>query len=137
VRWTAILDEIAERVRAVPSLAGRSYEWTPGSITPPAAMVGLPGPGTYDVTYGRGTDRSAGSLMVFLGRPSDRSTRDLFLAYIDGDGDESVKAAVDGDDYTACDSVTVTGWDVDIVNIGGTDYLTAVFDLDIIGRGTE
>jgi len=135
----AVMDEIADRLRTIPSLAGRTYEWPPGSLTPPAAFVAYPGPGTYDLTYQRGHDRTEGSCLVLLGRPSERATRSLYAAYVSGSGTESVKAAVDGDegDYTSCESVTVTGWDVDVVAIGGTDYLAAVFTLDIIGPGTE
>lgn len=132
-----VMDEVAVKLRTIPSLTGRTYEWPPGSITPPAAFVAYPGPGTYDVTYRRGTDRCEGSCLVLLGRPTERSTRDALTGYADGSGAESVKAAVDGDDYDSCDSVTVTGWDVDVVSVGGTDYLAVVFPLDIIGRGTE
>lgn len=132
------MDEVADRLRTIPTISGRTYAWPPGTITPPAAIVAYPGPGTYDLSYGRGADRTEGSCLILLGRPSERSTRDLLTGYADGSGAESVKAAVDGDgDYASCDSVTVTGWDVDIVSVGGTDYLAAVFTLDIVGRGEE
>lgn len=132
----SVMDEIATRLRTIPSLAGRTYEWPPGDLMPPAAFVAYPGPGTYDLSYQRGADRTQGSCLVLLGSPAERSTRTLYAAYISGSGAESVKAAVDGDGtYTSCDSVTVTGWDVDVVTIGSMDYLAAVFTLDIIGRG--
>lgn len=133
-----VMDEIATRMRTIPTLAGRTYAWPPGTITPPAAIVPYPGPGTYDLSYQRGADRTEGSVLVLLGRPTERSTRDALTGYVDGSGAESVKEALDGDgDYTSCDSVTVTGWDTDVVTIGSTDYLAAVFELDIVGRGTE
>jgi hypothetical protein len=139
VNISAVMDEIAVRLRTIPSIAGRTYAWPPASITPPAAFVDYPGPGAYDLSYGRGADRTTGTAVVALGRPSDPQTRDPLTGYIDGSGAESVKAAVDGDagDYDSCDSVTVTGWDTNIVSIGGMEYLAAVFTLDIIGRGTS
>lgn len=132
-----VMDEIAVRARTRPSLSGRTYEWPPGDITPPAAIVPYPGPGTYDLSYQRGADRTEGSLLVVLGRPADKSTRDALTGYVDGSGTESIKAALDGEDYASCDSVTVTGWDTDVVTIGSTDYLAAIFTLDIVGRGQE
>jgi hypothetical protein len=130
------MDEIQARLDTIPTLTGRTYAWPPGTITPPAAFVAFPGPGTYDLSYQRGADRSEGSCLVVLGRPTERSTRDLATGYADGSGTDSVKSVVDGDgDYASCDSVTVTGWDFDVVTIGGTDYLAMVFTLDIIGRG--
>lgn len=133
-----VMAEIAVRLRTIPSVTGRTYDWPPGSITPPAAVVSYPAPGTYDISYQRGADRTAGEVLVLIGRPTDKATRDAVTGYIDGAGTESVKAAVDGDGtYTSCDSVTVTGWDVDVVEIGGTPYLAAMFTLDIVGRGTE
>jgi hypothetical protein len=133
-----VMDEVATRLATIPSLAGRTYAWPASSITPPAAFVAYPGPGTYDLSYQRGADRCEGSCLVVLGRPTDRSTRDLLTGYANGSGAESVKAAVDGDGtYASCDSVTVTAWDVDVVSLAGTDYLAAMFTLDIVGRGEE
>lgn len=134
-----VMDEIAERLRQAPSLAGRTFAYPPGSVSPPAAIVSYPGQAQFDETYGRGTDRMSGG-MVFLavGRPTERQTRDQMTKYLDGSGAESVKALVDGDgDYESCDSVTVTGWEIDTYSIGGVDYLTAVFELDVVGPGTE
>jgi hypothetical protein len=137
VNISAVMDEIAVRLRTIPSITGRTYAWPPASITPPAAFVDYPGPGTYGLTYQHGVDRTVGTAVVVLGRPADRQTRDPLSGYIDGSGDESVYVAIDDGTYVACDSVTVTGWDTNIVSIGGTEYLAAVFTLDIIGRGTS
>jgi hypothetical protein len=132
-----VMDEIAVRLRTIPSISGRTYEWPPGDVTPPAAYVAYPGPGTYDLSYQRGADRAVGGAVVVLGAPAERQTRNHVTAYVDGTGAESVKAVLDGDGtYASCDSVTVTGWDFDVMTIGSTDYLCAVFTLDIIGRGT-
>lgn len=130
-----VMDEIAERLRLAPSLTGRTYAYPPGSVTAPAAIVSYPTGGTFDETYGRGMDRMRGVVVVVVGRPTERQSRDLLTKYMDGSGAESVKALLDGDDYDSCDSVRVAGWDTDVYTIGATDYLTAVFDLDIAGQG--
>jgi hypothetical protein len=133
-----VMDEVAGRVRQAPSLAGRTYAWPVGAITAPAAIVPYPSAGTFDESYGRGTDRVTGALVVAVGRPLDRSTRDRLTQYLDGAGAESIKALVDGDgDYASCDSVTVTGWETDVYAFGDVDYLVAVFALDIYGPGGE
>lgn len=131
-----VMDEIADRVRTITSLAGRVYEWPASDVSPPCAMITYPGPGTYDLSYRRGADRTECGLVVLVGSPGELSTRDVITGYLDGSGAESVKATVDGDGtYASCDSVTVTGWDLEIMAVGSMDYLAAVFTLDIVGRG--
>lgn len=132
-----VMDELAVRLRVAPSLAGRTYEYPPATLVPPAAIVSYPTEGTFDATYGRGVDTMSGVVLVVAGRPTDRTTRDVITRYVDGAGPESVKALLDGDDddYASCDGVRVAGWDIDVYTIGGIDYLTAVFSLDIVGPG--
>lgn len=131
-----VMDEVAERLRLAPSLVGRTFAYPPATVSPPAAIVSYPTDGKFDETYGRGVDHWTGVVVVVVGRPTERQSRDLLAKYIDGDGAESVKALLDGDgDYESCDSVTVTSWETDVYTIGGTDYLTAVFSLDIWGPG--
>lgn len=130
------MDEVAERVRAVPTLAGRTHAWPIANVSAPMAVVGYPSDYTFDATYGRGVDTMTGSLVVFVGRPTDRSSRDNLAGYVAGGGPESIKAAVDGDDYTSCDGVRVASVEFDVYPVGGVEYLTAVFSLDIAGPGT-
>lgn len=135
MKLTDVMDEIAERLRQVPSLAGRTYEWPKASITAPAAIVTYPTHGDFDETYARGRDRWDGVVAVCAGKPTDRGTREQVGGYVDGSGPESVKEALEAEGYASCDSVTVTGWDIDIWQVGGVDSLTAVFALDIWGPG--
>lgn len=134
----AVMDEIAERLRAAPSLTGRTYAWPIATVAPPAAVIAYPEAYTFDATYGRGVDTMTGSVVVFVGRPTDRSSRDQLARYVAGDGPESVKALLDGDDddYESCDGVRVASVEFDVYPVGGVDYLTAVFSLDIAGPGT-
>lgn len=132
-----VMDEIAARLRLAPSLAGRTYAYPQSPIVPPAAIVTYPTDGTYDATYSRGKDSMTGVVVVLVGRPNERTTRDRISKYIDGSGPESVKALLDAEGYTSCDSdgVRVTDWETDVYTISGTDYLAAVFRVDIIGPG--
>lgn len=133
-----VMDEIAVKLRAAPSLAGRTYAYPQSPIVPPAAIVTYPTDGTFDATYGRGTDTMTGVVVVAVGRPNERTARDRLAKYIAGSGPESVKALLDGDedDYTSCDGVRVAEWETDVWNFSGTDYLVAIFRLDIAGPGT-
>jgi hypothetical protein len=130
-----VMDELAGRLRLAPSLTGRTYAYPPAAVTPPAAIVSYPSAYSFDATYGRGMDRVTGTVVVVVGRPTERSSRDQLTRYVDGTGAESVKALLDGDDYTSCDSVRVASADFDVYSIGGIDYLTAVFEIDIAGQG--
>jgi hypothetical protein len=136
----AVMEEIAEKARAAPSLDGRTYGWPVGKVSPPAAIVAYPSKATFDVTYGRGVDSMTGALVVIVGAVAERQTRAQAAKYLAGDGAESIKAKVDGEEgsnaYASCDSVTVTGWETDTYAIGANDHLALVFALDITGPGT-
>lgn len=133
----AIMDELAARLRLAPSLAGRTYAYPPASVKAPAAIVTYPEDYTFDRTYGRGMDQMTGEVVVVVGRPHERQSRDLLTKYVNGSGPESVKALLDGGQgsYASCDSVRVAKAEFDVVVIGGVDYLGAVFSVDIAGRG--
>ena len=130
-----IMDEIAARLRLAPTLAHRTFAYPPGSIKAPAAIVSYPENIRFDETYGRGMDRMTGEIVVAVGRPTERQTRDRITRYVEGAGPESVKALVDGNDYTSCDDVRVTSAVFDVYTIGGVEYLCAVFSVDIAGKG--
>lgn len=130
-----VMDAIANRVDTISGL--RVHAHPPGKVTPPAAVVAYPEAYTYDATYGRGMDRLTLPLVVVVGKATDRSARDDLGAYVDGSGSRSVKTVLESGTYTVFDTVTVTSVDFDVVTIGGTDYLAALFDLDIAGSGSS
>ena len=132
-----IMDEMAARLRLAPSLAGRTFAYPPSAIKAPAAIVTYPDNYTYDRTYGRGMDQMTGEVVVAVGRPTERQSRDRLTKYVDGAGPESVKALLDGTDYASCDTVRVSSATFDVVVIGGVDYLAAIFSIDIAGRGAQ
>jgi hypothetical protein len=129
-----VMQEVADRLDAIEGL--RVHPSPPGKVTPPAAVVSYPETYTFDETYGRGMDRLSLPLVVVVGRPVDRSTRDALAAYCKGSGAASVKAVLESGTYSAFDVLRVESIDFDVVSIGGTEYMAALFTLDIAGSGT-
>lgn len=132
---TEVMDEVAERLKtAVP----RSYGWPVGTVQPPAAKVDFPEVITYDTAMGRGGDQFTLIVDVVVSNDLDaRTTRNRIGAYMDGAGPNSVKAAVDGGDYTSCDSVRVTEARPEYYIIGKIEYVGVTFTLDVQGKGTD
>lgn len=129
-----VMDELAEALRSIPSLSGRTYEYPNDSPPQPAAVVAYPEQINFDATGGRGSDVFDGpSVVVVVGRMTDRATRDNAAGYADGAGAESVKAAIEGHDYSSLDSVRVTSCTFDTYTIAEANHLALVFTLDIIG----
>jgi hypothetical protein len=129
----AVMQAIGDRLDTVSGL--RVFAYPPGSVTPPAAIVSFPASVTFDATYDRGMDELSLPVVVVVGRPTERSTRDLLAVYCDGSGASSVKYVLESGTYQAFETVRVTGIEFDVVAIGGVDYMAAVFDLNIEGRG--
>jgi hypothetical protein len=128
-----VMDEVADELDTIAGL--RCFAYPPDSITPPAAIVSYPEDLAFDATYDRGADTVLLPVIVAVGKVHDRGTRDLVAAYCVGSGASSIKAVLEAGTYTAFDSVRVARAEFDVVRIGGTDYLAALFDLDIIGDG--
>lgn len=129
-----VMQQVADRLDTIDGLQVSAYP--PGTVQPPAGVVSYPDTIAFDATYGRGVDRMRLPVVIVIGRPTDRITRDLIAAYANGSGPASVKAVVEAGSYTAFDVVTVTGVEFDVINIGGVDYMAAIFDLDIAGSGS-
>lgn len=121
---------------AVDAIAGlRVFEYPPDAISPPAAVVAWPETVEYDVTAGRGSDRLAIPVQVMVGRVSDRASSAAVCAYLAGTGAASVKAAIESDVTLGAvvDTVRVQEAEVVVVTIGGTDYVAAIFTVEVIG----
>lgn len=129
----SVMDAVADQIDTITGL--RVHAFPADNVTPPAAIVSYPETYTYDSTYGRGMDRIALPVVVVVGRVPDRTTRDLIGAYVNGSGASSLKEVLESGTYTAFDSVRVQDVEFDYVDIGGTNYLAAVFTLDIAGQG--
>jgi hypothetical protein len=131
-----VMDEIAERLRQAPSLAGRTNATPPASITGHGASVGYPDSYTFDAAYSRGLDRMTLPVWVVVGNPTERQTRDRLTKYVDGSGEESIKALLEDDDeYQSFDTLRVASIEFLTMPIQAIDYLTAIFNLEITGQG--
>ena len=128
-----VMDELGVALETIDGL--KVFPYYADRIIPPAAVLAWPDPITYDNTMGRGSDRETMHLFVMVGRFDARTTRDRLAQYLNGGGDTSIKAKVEGGTYTAFDSVRVVQVTVDSYTSGGVELLGADFELDIVGRG--
>lgn len=131
-----VMDQLGKALESVVSLRGRVLYYPPAKITPPAAIIAFPDSVDFDQTYGRGMDRITIPVIVVAGNVSVRAARDRIVAFCNGSGSKSVKTALDGGTYTACDTVTVNSAELDIFTMSGIDYISATFEVDVTGSGT-
>lgn len=130
----AVAGELSTALQTITGL--RVPPWGVERINPPAAVIALPERIDYDATYGRGSDRFPDlPVIVLVGQPEQRASRKAIAAYADGSGAKSVKAKLEAFTYTTCDSVRVAWSEFDTARYAGTDYLAAIFHLDITGKG--
>lgn len=132
MRLAEVMDELALRLRSITAFR-EVAEWPKGSITPPAAVVAYPENYNPHASYARGAAELSLPVVVVVAKVSERTARDALSQLVDGP--TSVITVLESGTYTAFDTITVSNVDFDTVSIGGTDYLAAVFDCDIVGSG--
>jgi hypothetical protein len=130
-----VMDQVGTQLDTISGL--RVTDFPPDNINPPAGYVGLPEDYEFDKTYGRGMDRINNlPVIVAVSRWPDRQAFARAAEYAAGSGAKSVKAVLEAGAYSAFHTLTVTGVVFDVLTIGGTDYLGALFTLDITGQGS-
>lgn len=129
-----VMDELGAALDTIDGL--RVTAWPADRIQVPAAIVGYPISGTFDVTMGRGVDQLEIPVAVVVSRVSARAARDALAPYCDGSGASSVKAALQGATYTAASSVRVRGVEFDPFDYNAVQYLAATFAVDVYGSGS-
>lgn len=132
------LDGVVSDLRAalgtIPAL--RVAEWGASSINTPAGLVLPPERIQYGTTYGDGCDRYPDLwVMVLVANPTSWRAFTELAPYCAGIGASSVRAAIEGFAYTACDpqTVKVTEGEFDVVKYAGVPYLAGIFHVDITG----
>lgn len=132
INVSTVMDGLGVRLATISGL--RVFDFVPDSFSPPAAIISLPGTVEYDLTMARGADRGSFQVYLLVGKVSDRSARDQLAAYLAGTGSLSVKAAVEAGKTLggAAQSTRVTSASVQVVSSAGTDFLAAVFDVDVV-----
>lgn len=128
-----VMDDLGAALETIDGL--RVFPYWAARITPPAAVVGWPDPLTYDTTQVRGSDRVELPIHVLVGQVDQRSARDVLAAYAAGSGPRSVKAAIEGHQAQAYDTVRVMRCEFSSIPVAAVEYLAATFIIDITGPG--
>jgi hypothetical protein len=130
----AVMDEIAEVMSALTKVNVKAHP--PDSITPDAGVVGYPQSIDYDATYGRGLDTFTDlPIWLITGKVTSPTARDKVARWSAGAGPESIKARMEAHAWTTCDDLTVTAVEFSTVDIGGVEYLAAIFTATVVGPG--
>lgn len=132
---TDVRHQIAEALGSIDLLRGRAHPFTVRKVSPPAAFVELPERGGPHETYGRGMAIWVVPFTVVVGNLDAQSSEEQLSDYLDGSGPRSVVSRVESYPYTACDVVTVTGFELMVVTIGSSNLLGCTFTTDVIGKG--
>lgn len=127
------MDELAAALATIDGL--NTYAYTVQRVTPPAAIVTWPEEINFDATYGRGSDSFTLPVFVLVGKVDARSSRDALAEYLAGSGPRSVKAVIDGYAYIELDSARVASATVESVTVADVEYLAAIFQIEIFGKG--
>lgn len=129
-----VMGDLRAALDTIPGL--RVFELGASKISAPAGLVLPPERIQFGTTYGAGCDRYPDVwLMVLVDDPTNWRSYTELAPYCAGSGPTSVRAAVEGYPYTACDpqTVKVTEGEFDVVKYAGIPYLAAIFHVDLIG----
>lgn len=110
----------------------RTSATIPEDPKPPIAVVMAPTSISYDTAFGRGMDTYNFTVMIIVGRVSDRTAQQTIDAYCAPTGALSIKAAIASDPTLdgACQNARVTEMtNYGSVTVGDTDYLSAEFSV--------
>lgn len=119
---------------ALATISGlRAYDTIPDNPSPPFAVV-VPLGITFDEAFARGLDTYEMSVLVVVGRVSDRIAQDTLDGYCAPSGSGSVKTAIEVDRKLggACSSLRVTSMrNYQSLTIADATYLAAEFVVDV------
>lgn len=121
----AIADTIIEA-----GVTERAYGWPVKKAQVPAAIVSYPEDDIeFDVTFGRACDKAIFPVFIAVGNVHDQSARDVLSTYITGA--RGIKDALDGDLGGAVQTARVTSCAVDVITLGGIEYLAAKLLIEV------
>lgn len=132
VSISSIRTRLAANLSTVPGL--RTSDYVPDDPKPPVAVVMPPAPITYDVAMGRGLDEYDFSVMVIVGRQSERAAQRLLDSLCAPKGSGSIKTAIESDRFLAgnCQDLRVTEMrQITSILIDQVTYLTAEFTVRV------
>ena len=126
---TSIREGLASVLGTIRGL--RTAAVVPEDPKPPIAVVMAPNI-SYDTAFGRGMDTYTFTVMLVVGRVSDRTAQATLDAYCAGVGTYSVKAAINSDPTLsgACQNARVTDMsNYGSVTVNDVEYLSAEFTI--------
>lgn len=131
---TELRSGLATRLATISGL--RASATIPDNPVPPQAIVAVDSI-TYDTAFGRGSDEYTFSVLVIVGRATDRSAQLNLDAYCNPSGTTSIKAAIEKDATLggkAIDCRVTTMQNQSSLAIGDITYLTATFLVTVIAN---
>jgi hypothetical protein len=116
------------------------YERVPDTVDPDCAVIRYAGTG-FDSTMSRGSDEQTYIVQVMTSKASDRG-QDALYPYLDGEGDRSIKVAIEADHTLGglVDHATVTEVrEPSVASPGGVDMYSAelVVTVGIVPSGPQ
>lgn len=123
------MDAIAAAIETA-AVTDRAYAWPSEEINPPCAVVGYPSDIDFDLTFGRGADTATIPVYFVVGRIVERSARDKLSTIIAGA--TGIKDVLDGNLGGTVDTARVTDCKPMPITVGGIDYLSAKFEVEVI-----
>lgn len=131
---STVMDAIAAELIA-DGVTARAHAYPIPNPIPPCAIVGYPTKLDYDFTFhALGTAGKIEALFPIwfvVGRVLDKDARDKLSAVITGA--TGIKESLDGNLGLTVDTADVIDCQVETISIAGEDYLTARFELEVIG----
>lgn len=133
----AIMAGIETRLATITGL--RVNDVSPGQITPPCAIVGVPEIPNYHGTFGRAKWQLEPTVTVFTSAAHDRAGQLMLAGYADHSGATSIAAAVEADKTlggVVDDCIVVSFRPLGLDEVGQIGYYGGVFQLRVLAPGT-
>lgn len=129
-----VMDEVGARLEEIAGLKTLPFAATRVASLP-AAIISLPPNGTYDLTYGRGLDKLRLEIFVLVAKNVDLTARNALSPFISGSGPSSIRQLLGAGNWSTCDRVQTVSFTSARIKMADTNYLAAVFENDVYGRG--
>lgn len=133
----AIMQGIETRLETISGL--QVFYYSPGSITPPTAIIGLPSIPNYFLTFGRGHWSISPTVTVLVSAAMDKTGQEALAAYANHTGSLSIAAAIDGDGTLGgiVEYCNVTDFrPLGMEEVGQVGYYGGIFGLEVGAQGT-
>lgn len=129
----AIRDGLKNRLATIGS-PFQAYDTIPLSVNAPCAVVQFNSI-QFDETMGRGSDKLFFNILVFVEWTDPDASQNDLDSYLNLSGSTSIKAAVEGDSSLGgivSYAVVTAAHDYGVIAVNTIDYLTVVFDVEVV-----